>query len=349
MTEMTKKERVMATVKGQPVDRVPVRFFGHNNCQVERDPNTLAALLLAQIRWYDWDFVKIQSRCYYLGEAWGCKYRWRFACDRPEELEDYVIKSADDFGKLRRLDPTQGPFGEHVEVARLLHEALPDSVPYVHSTLNPLTAAAWLAGGFHVSWTDTASEVNRIKQFMKESPEKLHHGLSVIAHTMADHARAMIRAGADGIFLSTMAWASRDTLTDKEYEIFSKPYDLMVLEAAVQEGATLNILHICKENMMFELLTDFPVQVINWDAASPRNPSLKEVLSKTDKAVWGGVDQKVSLLEGPIDAITRDVHMALEETGGRRFILGPGCAIQPQTPEAHLIAAKEALSTWQKG
>jgi uroporphyrinogen decarboxylase len=122
-----------------------------------------------------------------------------------------------------------------------------------------------------------------------------------------------------------------------------------VYEAAIQEGASLNILHICRENIMLDLLSDYPVQVINYEATSPRNPSLREAFERTNKALWGGLDHKTTLLKGPVDKIVAEVHDALDQTGGRRFILGNGCTSVSQVPEAHWIAAKEALSTWRRG
>lgn len=39
---------------------------------------------------------------------------------------------------------------------------------------------------------------------------------------------------------------------------------------------------------MLDFLSDYPVQVISYDASSPRNPGLAEALGRTNKAIWGG-------------------------------------------------------------
>ena len=75
MAGMTKRERVMAAVKGEPVDRVPVSFFMHDY-RFEQSADMVAARMLEVERKFDWDFVKVQLRPSYYGEAWGCKYRW---------------------------------------------------------------------------------------------------------------------------------------------------------------------------------------------------------------------------------------------------------------------------------
>lgn len=341
MAEMTKRERVMAAVKGEPVDRVPVSFFNHYH-PAERSSDTLVPHLLKQNQKFGWDFIKVGLRASYYGEAWGCTYRW--TPEKGPQLEDYVIKSAEDLKKLERLDPTKGVLGDHVRVAKMLSEALKGSVPYVQTVFNPLTIAGRMAGAKYLD----PSEAEVIKRFMKENPEALHYGLSIISQTMADYAREVIRAGADGIFLTTTAW-SKDVISEEEYKIFGRPYDLAVYEAAIQQGASLNVLHICRENIMLDLLSDYPVQVINYEATSPRNPTLREALDRTDKTLWGGLDHKTTLIKGPVDAIVAEVRDALEQTGGRRFILGNGCTSVSEVPEAHWIAAREAISTWRRG
>jgi uroporphyrinogen decarboxylase len=256
------------------------------------------------------------------------------------QVEEYIIKQAKDFRKLKKLDPTQGPFGEQLKIAGMLQDALKGSVPFVQTTFSPLSVAGRMAGAKN---RDPA-EAEPIKRFMKEDPESLQYGLKTISQTLVDYTREAIRSGADGMFLTTTVY-SKDTITEDEYEIFGKPFDIAIFNAANEAGATFNILHICRENIMLDLLSDYPVQVINYEATSPRNPSLKEAMEKTDKALWGGLDHNETLPNGPVEAIVSQVNDALKQTGGRRFILGPGCTGLLRAPDAHLTAAKEALST----
>jgi uroporphyrinogen decarboxylase len=61
MPEMTKSERVMAAIRGEPIDRVPMSFYEHNDA-AERSPDVLVPHLLEQNRKFGWDFLKIQCR-----------------------------------------------------------------------------------------------------------------------------------------------------------------------------------------------------------------------------------------------------------------------------------------------
>lgn len=68
-----------------------------------------------------------------------------------------------------------------------------------------------------------------------------------ITETTCNLVREVLKTGADGIFFASQM-SCYDTMTDKEYLEFGKPYDLKVLEAA-SEG-WFNVLHAHGENQM---------------------------------------------------------------------------------------------------
>ena len=69
----TKRERVTAALRGEPVDRVPVSFWLHNFA-TENSAEGLAGETLRLARTFDWDFLKPQSRAQCFAEAWGLEY-----------------------------------------------------------------------------------------------------------------------------------------------------------------------------------------------------------------------------------------------------------------------------------
>jgi len=71
---MTKRERVLAALRGDPVDRVPLSFWLHNFV-TENSAAGLAAETLRLVRTFDWDFLKPQSRAQCFAEMWGLRYR----------------------------------------------------------------------------------------------------------------------------------------------------------------------------------------------------------------------------------------------------------------------------------
>jgi uroporphyrinogen decarboxylase len=95
---------------------------------------------------------------------------------------------------------------------------------------------------------------------------------------------------------------------------------------------------------MLRDLLHYPVAVFNWAVHAPGNPALSEVQSASDKAVMGGVDERHELLRGSPEDVRMQVVQALSQTKGRRFLLAPGCSIEPNSPPANIRAALAALS-----
>src|SRR3712207_6185757 len=74
MAEMTKRERVMAALRGDAVDRPPFSFWAHNFAK-ENSARDLADETARLAREFDFDFLKPQSRAQCFEEAWGVVYR----------------------------------------------------------------------------------------------------------------------------------------------------------------------------------------------------------------------------------------------------------------------------------
>jgi len=70
---MTKRQRVTAALRGEPVDRPPLAFWLHNFA-TENSARGLADETLRLYRAFDWDFLKPQSRAQCFAEMWGLTY-----------------------------------------------------------------------------------------------------------------------------------------------------------------------------------------------------------------------------------------------------------------------------------
>ena len=54
-------------------------------------------------------------------------------------------------------------------------------------------------------------------------------------------------------------------------------------------------------------------------------------------AVCGGLDQWGTLKDGPAERAQAEAQDAIAQAGGRGLILGAGCVILPETPDATMI------------
>jgi len=325
--KMTKKQRIDAVLRNQPVDRPPVSLWRHF-FECEQTAEDLAGAMLSFHKKYDWDWMKINPRASYGVEDWGLKVHYGGGpADKPEVTE-FPVTSASDWAKLRPLSPTEGALDEQIEALERICEALGGETYAIQTIFNPLSYAA-----------DLVPSDRDIFDIMQRDPKALHGALEVIAETFANFARECIKEGASGIFFATTNWASRDMLNEEQWEEWGRPYDLKVLEAA--QGAPFNVLHVCKNNNLLYCLADYPVHAINWAVGSPGNPSLRDVQLNSDKAVIGGF-QNETLQKGNPAHVTMEARLAREQTGGRRWMLGPACSIPIDCPEENIRAARAA-------
>jgi uroporphyrinogen decarboxylase len=325
---MTKRERVQAALRGQPVDRVPASFWGHDFLR-EWSAKGLCAAMVESVQTYDYDYLKVNPRATYYAEAWGCTFdRPKDALAQPAPLS-FAVQDAAGLSSIRPVDGTGGPFAEQLEALRLIDKGLRHEAPFVQTVFSPLSVLGRLT-----------PERQQVRRWMSDAPDAVHAALAAITETLAGYSRACLAAGAEGIFFATTEWGTYDALTDELYSVFGRPYDLRVLEAVA--GAPFNVLHVCRPNNMLAALLDYPVAALNWAVHAPGNASLAEIQQKTDKAVMGGVDERHALLSGSPDDVRAQVSEALAQTGGRGFLLAPGCSIAPNTPPENLRAAVEA-------
>jgi len=322
MAPLTKRQRVLAALRGGEVDRVPVSAWGHDFLR-EWTAEGLAQATLEAYRRYDWDFIKVNPRATYYAEDWGCRFQPSGRADASPQLLAAAVSSPADLRSLRPLDPSLGAYGEQLAALRLIRDGLSGEAPFIQTVFSPLAVASRLAGG-----------LEPIRQYMEEAPQELEAALATIAETLAAYARACLEAGADGIFFASVEWGSRDYITADQYSRFGRPFDLRVLGAV--QGASFNLLHVCRDNNMLTDLLDYPVHAFHWATSGIGNPSLADILGRTERAVMGGVSHDSTILSGRPEDVAAEARAAIEATGGRRFLLAPGCSIAPQTPEANL-------------
>ena len=114
---------------------------------------------------------------------------------------------------------------------------------------------------------------------------------------------------------------------------------------AAAADAPFNVLHVCgRRNLLFEL-GDYPAAAFSWAATDPTNPALADGLARLGAAVMGGISHEGALLAGDEAAVRAEYDAALRATGGRRWLVAPGCSIRPSTPSANLHAVRDAVAS----
>jgi uroporphyrinogen decarboxylase len=328
---MNKKERVDAALRGDPVDRVPVSLWGHD-FEREWGAQPLMEAMVENYTRYDWDFLKVNPRACYHVEGWGARYRPSGEKYQQPVFESTPVKSASDWKRLRPLEPDHASFGEQLRALQLLNHAVGYEAYVVQTIFCPLGVAKYLVGS-----------AEPVLQTIREDRTAMHRALRVITETLTSYAIACLEYGASGIFYATNGFASEGMLTQDQYHEFGEQYDLEILEA-IKSRSKFNILHICGKGIYFDLFSAYPSHALNWSATLEGNPDLRDGMLSSGKAVMGGISEQTTLLNGSPGQVQDEVGKALELTGGRHFLLAPGCAVSPQTPARNVEAVRRSIS-----
>ncbi len=326
MPEMSKRERLEATIRGEAADRAPVALWRHFPGD-DQDPAQLAASTVAFQRQYDFDFIKVTPASSFCVRDWGVEDYWLGNEEGTREYQHHPVRTPEHWLALPRLEPEKGALGGQLRCLELIHEAVGDEVPFIQTIFNPLSQAKNLVGK------------QNLLAHVRENPVAVRTGLEAITATTVRFIEAARKRGIAGIFLAVQH-ASYELFCEQEYEEFGMPFDRRLLEAA--DGLWLNVLHLHGNRVMFDLLADYPVQVLNWhDRETP--PTLREGQSRVEGAVLGGLRQWDTMLRGTPDDVRREASDAIEQTGGTRFILGTGCVTPITAAWGNLRAAREAV------
>ncbi len=336
MKPMSKWDRVRAALAKAPVDRAPISLWKHYHLR-DRAPGQLAQATLALYRQFDIDLIKLTPSGLYFIQDWGATIRFGRDDDTPPLPVEPVIAWPEDWEALPRLDVNSGALRRELEAIRHLAASLDGEAPFLMTLFSPLTVAYKLCG--------SPASGQQLFAHMRRAPDKLHAGLATIRDTLIDYAAACLEAGAPGFFFATQM-ATADLLTREEFLEFGRPYDLAVL-AALHQGSQITMLHVCRDNLMFDLVADYPVDVINW-AAGDSNVTLADARTMTDKALAGGLSLEI-LLHGSPEDVKAAVRDALAQAGPEGFILAPDCVIKGPSPDANLAAARQALEEMAAG
>ena len=323
---MTHWERFRAALKGDEVDHVPVSLWRH----FPGDDETAAGLANAMIGWqrdYDFDLVKFMPTGMYGVHDWGAQTVYNPGFRGNRILTKVGLSDPAQWPKLAQLDVTKGAYGQEIEAIRLAAAELKGSVPLFQTVFSPLTTAVKLAGDAGYA-------------HMRLHPDLLHAGLRVITDVTVRFTQACLEAGADGIFFATQG-ASYRLMSEAEYREFGAAYDAQILQASRDMGK-LNMLHVHGEDIMFDLMTDLPADLVNWHDRIT-TPTLAQAKQRFGGLLVGGIEDRTIIQTGPIDEIRAEARDAIAQTGGRRLLVGPGCVIPTNTPDAHIRAVIETV------
>jgi len=320
------RDRVEACIRGAAPDRPPVALWRHFPVD-DQTPDGLAAATAFFQNTFDFDLIKVTPTSSFCIKDWGVEDRW---AGNPEGTRDYTRRAvyhADDWASLPALDPNKGHLGDQLDCLRLLTGSFSPRVPIIQTIFSPMSQAKNLVGP------------EQLLIHMRCSPDALHAGLQTITSTTIRFLEEAAHTGIDGIFYA-IQHGQYGLLSKDEFREFCRPYDLRVLEAA--RGLWLNMLHLHGSAVMFEEVSGYPIDIINWHDRES-SPSLAEALALFNGTVCGGLRQWETMVLCTPDQVRVEALDAIQQSQGNRFILGTGCVLPTTAPYGNIMAARQAV------
>lgn len=323
-------QRLEAAILGNRTDRPPVamwRHFPHDDLY----PDKLVAHMLAWQQQWGFDLVKFMPSGTYGVEDWGAVSAYRGAVNGARDVVKPAVVHTDDWLRLASLDVRKGSYGRQNQALAATAKALGGAVPLLQTVFSPLTTARKLG-------------TDKLFADMRRSPDAVHHALRIITDVTIRFVLDALDAGAHGIFFATQM-ASHRLLSVDEYGCFGRVYDLEVF-AAIRGRTKLNMLHAHGEDVMFDLLAHYPVDMFNWhDRIS--EPNLRQASALFPRLLVGGVNEIGTLLHGDEREIENEVRDALAQTKGLRLMIAPGCVLPVAASDARILAAVRAAREYR--
>ena len=214
MKQMSRRERLLATLRREPTDRTPYAFWRHFPA-VDSNPAGLAQSTLRFHERYGSDFLKVTPAGGYAVEDWGCVESDELSPDGHRPCLSHAVNAPADWKKIRPVAMESTGWASHIEsIIRCVVDRRADC-SVIPTVFSPLSLARKLSG-------------DRLNYDLKENTGLVEDALVAITETILAFMEACFREGGEGIFYSVQA----ASLAFHTEEIF--------IEAGVYEGSFRN-------------------------------------------------------------------------------------------------------------
>ena len=321
----THRERIQAAIKGEILDRPPVALWRHFPVD-DQGPETLANATLHFQQNYDFDLVKVTPASSFCVKDWGVDDEWVGDTEGTRRYTQQVIHDARDWESLTILAPSAPHLAGQLACLRLIRAQLNPDTPLLQTIFSPLAQAKNLAGN------------DVLLEHLRNRPSSVLKGLRTIAETTRRFVEAARATGIDGIFYAVQH-AQANILSYEEYKLFGWIFDMQALGPA--RDLWCNMLHLHGTQVHFELANELPFQIVNWHDRES-HPSLAEAQEIFSGAVCGGIRQDTLVYRDQAQ-VQSEAADAIQQTGGRRFILGTGCVVPVIASHGNIVAARKSV------
>jgi MtaA/CmuA family methyltransferase len=337
---MNHRERFLAAVRGEPVDRTPVfpllmHFAADRAGMTYREYATNgAALAHAQLCVQDrfgLDAVTACSDAFRISADLGGDMT--YPVDKPPHLSRPLLTHHSDLSRLGRPDPLESGsrMADRVRAVREMVAGANGETAVLGWVDMPVAEACSLCG------------VQPFLMMIVDEPDGARRLLSHLTKVVIDFALAQVKAGADMIGAGD---AAASLISPAMYRQFALPYEQRVCEAIHEAGALVK-LHVCGNTT--KLLHDMAhcsADLYNVDHMVPLEEA-REAYAAHSVCFKGNLDPVQQVMQATPDQCGEWAREAIAAgtAGGARYMLSAGCEIPAATPDEVFAAFCEAAAT----
>lgn len=337
---MNGKQRVIATLRREACDRVPLfpcaHYFtagvaGITVRTFSTDGDKMAFALLRAAERFGWDGVNPGCDVAVEGEALGS------IAEYPEEAPPHVTQAGltnpEDLTNLSVPNPQRaGRMPVVIRATRICAREAGDEICILPVIMGPLNCASQLRG------------VNQLLLDTMDLPEFTSQLLDFCTEVVIEYGKALIDAGAHGLLVGE-ALCSPGMISPAFYRTIV-PRQRRLAEALRKYGAQHVLLHICGNTQrILPAMVESTADIFDLDWQVDLGEA-RSVCGPAKVAMRGNLDPAAVLLNGTPELVYRKSLEAIRAAGEGGFILGSGCDVAVRTPyenlEAMSTAAREA-------
>jgi uroporphyrinogen decarboxylase len=245
---MNAMERVVATLTGAPVDRVPVypilagvtrKLVNATYQQWSTDANTCAEAFYQSVKQFDLDcavtLIDLSVEC----EAWGQPLIYHENDAAHPDYDNLIIQSIEDYEKIKKADyRTSKRMMMHIDVCKKLVEKSKGEFPVVAFVFGPLGVLSMLR------------KPENLYMDIYDAPEAVKEATRQINETLKEYTQALINTGVNAVMLDTL-FASGSIMSKKMWLDMEGGY-VKELADICHNANTLVMIHNCGEKIYFD-------------------------------------------------------------------------------------------------
>jgi MtaA/CmuA family methyltransferase len=302
--------------------------FGRPFSETFRDGELLAQSMLDAWREFGHDMILLENGTGCNAEACGAHVSYRD--DASPVADEPLITSLDQVADLVVPDPeTTFPMSEILKATRLLSREIGDQ--------------AWIVARADQGPFDLASQLFGIEGLMMAmamgETDGVNALLSYSREVTTRYAYALMDAGGRSTSIGEPV-SGPGLISPRDYGAFAMPQQRQLVEDVVAHGGVVAN-HICGDTIpIFEDFLSTGAQILEIDHVTDRQQA--KDMARGRACLLGTLDTNTITLGTPsevMDEAREAIEILAPDSG---FILGPGCALGPETPADNVHVLIEA-------